>query len=47
MPAGSVLAPAGRYKGLQGKRWLVIACENKVRCLDSWAGFCAHAWQCQ
>ena len=32
MPA--CLLAAGRYKGLQGKRWLVIACENKV----GWAG---------
>ncbi len=21
---------AGKWKGLQGKRWLVLACENKV-----------------
>jgi hypothetical protein len=26
-----LLPRAGKYQGLQGKRWLVIACENKVR----------------
>ncbi len=28
--ARAAAGAAGKYKGLQGKRWLVMACENKV-----------------
>ena len=37
-PPPVAAAAAGKYKGLQGKRWLVMACENKVGAWGAWAG---------